>query len=144
MLNTVRNYIFLKVFLLSLFVISACAANVQYAKKSAVTQDSAYYKGQVLSGRSSYYGKKFHGRKTASGEIYNMYKLSAAHRYLPFGTVVEVVNTTNNRSVRVRINDRGPFVKDRILDLSYAAARKLGMIGSGVADVKIRIIQLGQ
>lgn len=144
MINFMRKTILFIILILLLCVISACAANLQYSTKSDSTKTGKYYNGQVLQGQSSYYGKKFHGRKTANGEIFDMHKLSAAHRFLPFGTVVEVTNMSNNRSVRLHINDRGPFVKNRILDLSYAAARKLGMIGSGVADVKIRIIQLGQ
>jgi rare lipoprotein A len=88
-------------------------------------------------GVASWYGSKFHGKRTASGEIYNMYDLTAAHRWLPFGTLVKVINLRNHRAVVVRINDRGPFVKNRIIDLSYAAARALGMIGSGTAPVEI-------
>ena len=86
-------------------------------------------------GIASWYGGKFHGRRTASGEPYNMYDLTAAHRWLPFGTLVRVTNLRNHRSVVVRINDRGPFVKNRIIDLSYAAARALDMIKSGTAPV---------
>jgi rare lipoprotein A len=89
-------------------------------------------------GRASYYGKKFQGRRTASGERYDMRALTAAHPRLPFGTVVTVTNMKNGRSVKVRINDRGPFIKGRIIDLSYAAARKLGMLSKGVARVRVR------
>lgn len=139
-----RYFIFSMVSIILSFIVSACASNVQFTSKAKNVQPGKYYEGQVLEGQCSYYGKKFHGRKTANGEIFDMYKLSAAHRYLPFGTVVEIMNTENGRSVRLKINDRGPFVGDRILDLSYAAARKLDMIGSGVAFVKVRIIQLGK
>lgn len=90
-------------------------------------------------GLASYYGKKFHGRRTASGERYNMHALTAAHRSVPFGTMVTVTHLQNGRTVRVRINDRGPFVKGRIIDLSYAAAKQLGMVTEGVARVKIRL-----
>ena len=144
MRNRNQYFTYVTLFLLFVFVMSACATNIQYTSKGKSNQQGKYYEGQVLKGQSSYYGKKFHGRKTANGEIFDMYKLSAAHRFIPFGTVVEVVNTANGRSVRLKINDRGPFVGDRILDLSYAAARKLDMISTGVAEVKIRIIQLGQ
>jgi rare lipoprotein A len=89
-------------------------------------------------GRASYYGKKFQGRRTASGERYDMRALTAAHPRLPFGTVVTVTNMKNGRSVKVRINDRGPFIKGRIIDLSYAAARKLAMLSKGVARVRVR------
>ena len=88
-------------------------------------------------GTASWYGKKFHGRKTASGEIYNMYTLTAAHKTLPIGTYVRVHNLKNNRKIDVRINDRGPFIRGRIIDLSYAAAKKIGIVGSGTAPVEI-------
>ncbi len=88
-------------------------------------------------GIASWYGRKFHGRKTANGETYNMYGISAAHKILPLGTVVEVKNLRNNRKLTVRINDRGPFVTNRIIDLSYSAAQKLGIVGPGTAPVEI-------
>lgn len=88
-------------------------------------------------GKASWYGTDFHGKKTANGEIYNMYAMTAAHKTLPFDTYVSVKNVENNRTVEVRINDRGPFAKGRIIDLSYGAAKKLGMVGPGTAYVKI-------
>jgi rare lipoprotein A len=93
--------------------------------------------GRVETGLASWYGGKFHGRTTASGEVYDMYALTAAHKTLPFGTVVEVTNLENGRSLRVRINDRGPFVDGRIIDLSYAAAKRLDMVRDGVVRVKL-------
>ena len=102
----------------------------------SVTTSEAY---QI--GKATYYGKKFHGRKTANGETFNMYALTAAHRKLPFGTKVRVTNLANGMSVVVRINDRGPFVKGRIIDLSYAAAKKIGLVQSGVAKVKLEIVK---
>jgi rare lipoprotein A len=93
--------------------------------------------GFVQFGKASWYGKKFHGRTTASGERFDMYKKSAAHKTLPLGTHVKVTNLSNKRHAILRINDRGPFVKERVIDLSYAAAKDLGVIGPGVADVKI-------
>lgn len=89
-------------------------------------------------GLASYYGKALHGRKTASGQIYNMNNLTAAHRRLPFGTKLKVINLKNNREVIVRINDRGPYKTGRIIDLSKAAARKLGMLKNGIVKVKIK------
>ena len=89
---------------------------------------------------ASYYADKFHGRKTSNGEIFNMYALTAAHKTLPFNTKVKVTNLSNGKSVIVRINDRGPFVKGREIDLSKAAASKLDMIKSGTAKVKLTII----
>lgn len=89
-------------------------------------------------GRASYYADMFNGRKTANGETFRQRKLTAAHRTLPFGTKVKVINIANGRSVKVRINDRGPFVQGRIIDLSKKAARKLGMVNTGVANVEIK------
>jgi len=88
-------------------------------------------------GTASWYGKKFHGRKTSNGETYDMYGVSAAHKTLPFGTVVRVHNLRNGRKLDIRINDRGPFVRGRIIDLSYGAANKLGVVGPGTAPVEI-------
>ncbi|RJQ66392.1 MAG: septal ring lytic transglycosylase RlpA family protein [Desulfobacteraceae bacterium] len=88
-------------------------------------------------GIASWYGEEFHGRKTSNGEIYDMYAMTAAHKTLPLGTYVRVHNLSNNRSVDVRINDRGPFVRGRIIDLSYTAAKELGVLGPGTAPVKV-------
>jgi rare lipoprotein A len=90
-------------------------------------------------GIASWYGRKFHGRKTSSGERYNMYGISAAHRTLPLGTIARVTHVQNGRKVTVRINDRGPFVDDRIIDLSYGAAKRLGMVKEGVAPVIVEV-----
>lgn len=89
---------------------------------------------------ASYYADKYHGRKTSNGEVFNMYDLTAAHKTLPFNTKVKVTNLSNGKSVIVRINDRGPFVKGREIDLSKAAAVKIGMIKSGTAKVSLEII----
>jgi len=91
-------------------------------------------------GTASWYGNKFHGHLTSNGEIYNMYAMSAAHKNLPLPTYLKVTNNTNNKSVIVRVNDRGPFHQDRIIDLSYSAAYKLGMMKTGVANVTITAI----
>lgn len=88
-------------------------------------------------GIASYYADRFHGRQTASGERYDRSAYTAAHRRLPFGTHVRVINLDNGHSVDVRINDRGPFVKGRVIDVSYAAAKKLGMIRKGVINVRV-------
>jgi len=92
-------------------------------------------------GIASWYGPGFHGRRTASGEIYDMYAMTAAHRTLPFGTIVKVVDLETGRSVVVRINDRGPFIEGRIIDLSYAAAVELGMVEKGLARVGLKIVR---
>ena len=88
-------------------------------------------------GVASYYAHKYHGKKTSSGERYNMHAMTAAHRTLPFGSQVKVTNLQNDRSVVVRINDRGPFTKGRIIDVSLEAARRLQMVSSGTARVRV-------
>ncbi len=97
-------------------------------------------RGKFQIGMASWYGPGYHGNACASGEIYDMHKLTAAHRELPFGTYVRVTNLRNGKSVVVRINDRGPFKRDRIIDLSYAAARKIGMVREGSARVRVEIV----
>ncbi|HIC95566.1 TPA: septal ring lytic transglycosylase RlpA family protein [Candidatus Bipolaricaulota bacterium] len=92
-------------------------------------------------GIASWYGPGFHGKRTASGEIYDMYGISAAHKTLPFGTIVKVVDLETQRSVVVRINDRGPFIEGRIIDLSYGAALELGMVRKGLAKVGLKILE---
>ncbi len=92
-------------------------------------------------GLASWYGVPYHGRRTSSGEVYDMYQLTAAHREIPLGSWVEVTNLTNGRSLTVRINDRGPFVEGRIIDLSYASASLLGVTGPGLAQVRVRVSQ---
>jgi rare lipoprotein A len=91
------------------------------------------------SGVASWYGHPYHGRRTASGEVYDMEAMTAAHRTLPFGTVIRVVNVSNSRQTEVRINDRGPFVKNRIVDLSHAGAQKLGF--TGTASVTLEVVR---
>ncbi|MES3018542.1 MAG: septal ring lytic transglycosylase RlpA family protein [Bacteroidota bacterium] len=91
----------------------------------------------TVTGKATYYASKFHGRRTTSGEVFNNKKLTAAHLKLPFGTIVNVMNVDNGRTVEVRINDRGPHSKFYIIDLSQAAAKKIGMFGKGVANVEI-------
>ena len=99
---------------------------------------------RVQTGKASWYGSDFHGKPTASGTPYNMYDLTAAHRTLPLGTKAKVTNLDNGRDVKVTINDRGPFVGRRILDLSYGAAKELGMVDTGIANIRLEVISLGQ
>ena len=98
--------------------------------------------GWEETGTASWYGHPYHGRRTASGEVYDMEQMTAAHRTLPFGTWVLVENRLDGRTAEVRITDRGPFVDDRILDLSAAAARVLGAVGPGVIPVRVRVVAL--
>ena len=111
------------------FCLSACSRKVSPNTPS-----------DFQTGQASWYGQKYHNRTTASGEIFDMGKLTAAHRTLPFNTVVRVENLKNGRTVDVRINDRGPFVSGRIIDLSRKAAEKLDMISDGVVPVRIQIL----
>jgi peptidoglycan lytic transglycosylase len=92
-------------------------------------------------GTASWYGRYFHGKQTASGEPFNMYQFTAAHRHLPLGTIVRVTNLSNGESVVVRVNDRGPMPKSRIIDLSYGAARMIGMSGAGIEPVRLDIVE---
>jgi rare lipoprotein A len=98
--------------------------------------------GEKFYGRASYYADKFHGRTTSSGEIYDRAEYTAAHRDLPFNTIVEVINTTNNRTAVVKINDRGPFAYNRMIDLSFVAAKDLELLGPGEAEVEMKILAM--
>lgn len=108
---------------------------------SSCTRIKVTSQAPAQTGLASWYGPDFHGRATSSREIYDMYDLTAAHKTLPFGTMVVVTNLENGKSVTVRINDRGPFVKGRIIDLSYAAAKAIDMVGPGVVPVKLEILE---
>ncbi len=108
-----------------------------HARPTEISTEGAY---QV--GRASYYAHKFHGRKTANGETFDMYAMTAAHRELPLGTIIRVTHLGNGNQLRVRINDRGPFIPGRVLDLSLGAAEELGMVSEGVARVMIEVLQL--
>jgi peptidoglycan lytic transglycosylase len=99
--------------------------------------------GWTERGQASWYGFPFHGQRTASGERFDMNMMTAAHRELPMGTVVEVRNLVNDRRVQVRINDRGPFVHGRILDLSFAAATELDMVRTGTTEIELRVVEMG-
>ena len=97
--------------------------------------------GETETGIASWYGVPYNGRRSANGEIYDMEKLTAAHRSLPFDTWVEVTNLVNNKRVEVRITDRGPFVDGRIIDLSMAAAREIDLVTAGIVRVRIKVIK---
>src|SRR5512140_2902328 len=98
--------------------------------------------GHTEEGIASWYGHPYHGRRASNGEIYDMEKMTAAHRTMPFGTVVEVRNLTNDLTTTVRIIDRGPFIDGRIIDLSHAAAKEIQMIGPGIAKVRVTVVGL--
>jgi rare lipoprotein A len=124
--------------LLLLPLTAACARTV------AVAPDRPVAPGGVETGYASWYGHPYHGRRTASGEVYDMHQLTAAHRTIPLGTWLVVTRTDTGQSVEVRVNDRGPFVDGRIVDLSYAAARVLGADRAGVVPVALRIGELAR
>ncbi len=120
-------------------LLGACSSSSGPDRQLAYAPSAGAAGAQV--GIASWYGDKFHGRRTASGERYNMHAMTAAHRSLPFGTKVRVINLENNRRVIVTINDRGPFVKGRVIDVSKRAADMLGMRRAGVARVRIEVLQ---
>ncbi len=129
-------------------IAAACAAAVKEPGSpapappdAAVSRETAPNQVYRETGIASWYGKEFQGRKTASGEVFDMHGLSAAHRTLPLGTVIRVTNLENYKTVTVTINDRGPFVKNWVLDLSYGAARELGFVEQGTARVKFETLK---
>jgi len=132
----------------SVFII-ACGSSIAYGdyvdttgwSRKQIESIKNHPKTQI--GIASYYGKKFHKKRTANGEIFNMYKVSAAHKSYPLGTKVRVTNLENGKSIKLVINDRGPFVSGRIIDLSYKAARKLDFVNQGTVKVRIDVIRLG-
>lgn len=118
--------------------LAACAGSTTPPSRAAAPTPRSV--GWSDEGVASWYGPRFHGRPTASGERFDMNAMTAAHRTLPFGTHIEVTNLTNGRTVTVRVNDRGPFAGNRILDLSRAAARELDMLGAGTARVRFTVV----
>jgi rare lipoprotein A len=127
------------VFVVTAVLLSACASPPTPPVQSPPPAPPPAPAPYVEMGQASWYGPSHHGRRTASGERFDMNAMTAAHRTLPFDTVVIVTNLENQRSVRVRINDRGPYVKGRILDLSAAAARSLGIRMDGVAQIRLEV-----
>ncbi len=119
-----------------------CAAAPRFVihERTVVSESPSSY---VEEGIASYYADDFHGQRTSSGEVFDMNELTAAHQTLPFGTIAKVTNKVNGLSVIVRINDRGPFLKNRVIDLSRAAAEKIGMIGPGTAEVRVEVLEWG-
>jgi rare lipoprotein A len=130
-------------------VVALCASAVCAQTGSAAAPASAPVAAAAASvtsesGKLAWYGKKFAGRKTASGEVFNPEALTMAHKTLPFGTLVKVTNPKNNKSVTLRVNDRGPTQADRVGDVSYAAARQLGMLKSGVIEAELAVVGTGK
>ena len=134
--------------LITAVIVSGCASSPRFTRERSGGSNTHSASGdsksrKTMEGIASYYADDFNGKKTANGETYDMYKMTAAHRSLPFNTKVKVTNLDNKRSIIVRINDRGPFKLERIIDLSLAAATQLGMKGTGTANVKLEVIEWG-
>jgi rare lipoprotein A len=138
-----------KILLTVIILLVSCGSSIAYGdyvnttgmSRKQIESIKNHPKTQI--GIASYYGKKFHKKRTANGEIFNMYKVSAAHKSYPLGTKVRVTNLENGKSLKLVINDRGPFVSGRIIDLSYKAARKLGFVNQGTVKVRIDVLRLG-
>jgi len=138
-----------KLIILLIALISFGCATAKYQTKGLHAKTHFKYATKIENARAgkamwlvtSYYSTKFNGRKTASGEVYNMFDFTCAHKKLPFGTKLKVTNPENNKSVVVRVTDRGPFVKGRDLDISYAAAKKIGLIKYGYKKFKVEVLK---
>jgi rare lipoprotein A len=141
--NTLLLRIISAFLLIMLSLISCASSNKTADSKSVMKQKEPIAVGDIQYGISSYYAEKFHGRRTANGEIYDMYGISGAHQTLPLNSVVKVTNLENNKVLVMKVNDRGPFIKDRVFDCSYGAAVKLGFISKGTAIVKVEVLEIG-
>lgn len=139
-------------FLVLSFSLSSCASSPRFTKErsaepkynpSKIPSKSSSGKATTYKGIASYYAHDFHGKKTANGEIFDMHQLTAAHRSFPFNTKVRVTNLDNGKTCVVRVNDRGPFKLERIMDLSFGAAEALDMMKTGTASVQLEVVEWG-
>jgi rare lipoprotein A len=130
-------------FLIILSLIGCASNNKTVSIEHVISQKEPSAVGDIQYGVSSYYADKFHGKRTANGEIFDMYGISGAHQTLPLNSIVKITNLGNNKILVIRINDRGPFIKNRIFDCSYGAAVKLGFISKGTATVKVEVLEIG-
>ncbi|MBU0529899.1 septal ring lytic transglycosylase RlpA family protein [bacterium] len=135
--------LFSSLVIICLCLISCASSNKIVYSDNDIKQKEPEAVGDIQYGLSSYYAEKFHGRRTANGEIYDMYGISGAHQTLPLNSIVKVTNLENNRELVIRVNDRGPFLKERVFDCSYGAAVKLGFISKGTAIVKVEVLEIG-
>jgi rare lipoprotein A len=135
------------IFILLMVLIYGCSSTTRYSRANDYSEKNNENKNRnilaVETGTASFYADEFNGKNTANGEVYNMNDLTAAHPSYPFNTLVKVTNLSNNKSVEVRINDRMPDFKGRVIDLSYAAAKKIEMINAGIQEVKLEVIKWG-
>ncbi len=136
-----RYFNSLAVFILLSASLTACSSSVRFSKSGTSEESQNYRSGEEFVGFASYYSDSFDGKRTSCGEIFDNSKFTAAHKTLPFGTKCEVTNLENGRKTIVTINDRGPFVRGRIIDLTRAAATELGMIEIGVVKVRVRVLE---
>lgn len=158
--KTRMNKTFFRLSMIFVFIIYGCSSSPRYStgstkatsprskksskKISSVKSDKKRQKHRkIMNGVSSFYAEDFHGKLTANGEVYDMYGVTAAHKTLPLNTVCRVTNVENDKSLILRINDRGPYIAGRILDCSYGAAKKLDFINQGTTKVKIEVIEWG-
>ena len=126
---------------LRLLFVAILAVSIASCATPKIPTTSSYKKSEAtFTGIASWYGRKFNGRRTASGARFNMHKMTAAHRNLPFGTVLEITNLKNEKKVLVTVTDRGPFVKNRVLDVSYEAAKRLDFVRTGIAHIRARVV----
>ena len=149
-----KKFIIFNSFLIFIFF-SNCTSSPRYSRSYGlmnknISKDSKKKGGgskvrhrKIIKGISSFYAEDFHGKLTANGEVYDMYGLTAAHKTMPLNTICRVTNLENDKSLILRINDRGPYIKGRILDCSYGAAKKLDFINQGTTMVKIEVIEWG-
>ncbi len=139
-----RFFRLLNICLLIILSLIGCASNNKTVSiEHVISQKEPSAVGDIQYGVSSYYADKFHGKRTANGEIYDMYGISGAHQTLPLNSIIKITNLENNKILVIKINDRGPFTKNRIFDCSYGAAVKLGFISKGTATVKVEVLEIG-
>jgi rare lipoprotein A len=142
-----RQQLFGLLIFFSFVFLGGCSSSPRFTKdvsgSSRNTPSDSRRSLQTIEGIASFYSTEFHGRKTANGETFDMYKMTAAHRTFPFNTKLRVTNLENKRSIIVRVNDRGPFKMHRIIDLSYAAAAQLSMLSTGTAKVRLEVLEWG-
>lgn len=142
-----RNIKYLLVSIGLVLSLSACGRSMSKAPVVPQVEPVSFNETELLheeEGYASWYGPGFYGRKTASGQRFTKNKLTCAHRNLPFGTLLQITNLQNGKSIEVIVNDRGPFIKGRVVDLSYAAAKEIGLIKVGAAPVKVKQILLAK
>ncbi len=145
-MNTIKKYYLF--FLLSFLLFYGCSSTTRYSRSTDNSNREENTRDfnvlEIKTGTASFYADQFDGKKTASGEVYDMNDYTAAHPSYPFNTIIKVTNLSNGKSVDVRINDRMPNFKGRIIDLSLAAAEKIEMIKSGIQEVKLEVIKWGK